>query len=509
MLALLTFYALALIAPDFIRLVRPLGSFGLASNNDGLIYDVQSPFAANEASPAWRAGVRPGDQLDLMGMRCIPADTSACASMLALWGGLNYVTPGRSGTLLLVAGADRPAREVKLVAESRPPNRLVKLVLLLDQVAGVLCVLGAAWLVWICPGGMTWGFFAYMIQFNPGQAYQFYAWLQEWPPALLAQDIATCALQAAGYTGFLLFALRAPTDRAEGRWRAIERALPVVAILLLLLSFGSLGSAFGYRTESVMRATILIGFTVDVAALGILIGRRADLAPRDYQRLRWVIWGCLIGLPAFLVAELAQVTSLPISILGADAVTEDVTGLLYLVNGILCLFVVEAVRRPTVINVSIPLRRATVLGLLLSVPAFFLHKEIDVVDEVVRLPNWAWVLVASFLAFLVSRVHETATDLIDRLLDRKLRRAERLLTAVGKNPAGRRACRDRAASRRGAGGVPAFGFGRAVPSARWRFSSPCQRRMGCSGRRCAYRRRSAARFAIEYRAFPARCVRSD
>src|SRR5579863_536946 len=87
-LALLTLYALALIVPDFIRLVRPLGSFGLASNNDGLIYDVQSPFAANEASPAWRAGVRPGDRLDLMGMRCIPADSDTCASMLALWGGL-------------------------------------------------------------------------------------------------------------------------------------------------------------------------------------------------------------------------------------------------------------------------------------------------------------------------------------------------------------------------------------------------------------------------------------
>ena len=91
-----------------------------------------------------------------MGMRCIPADSDTCASMLALWGGLNYVTPGRSGTLLLVAGADRPAREVRLVAESRPPNRLVKLVLLFDQIAGVLCVLGAAWLVWIRPGGMTW-----------------------------------------------------------------------------------------------------------------------------------------------------------------------------------------------------------------------------------------------------------------------------------------------------------------------------------------------------------------
>ena len=52
------------------------------------------------------------------------------------------------------------------------------------------------------------------------------------------------------------------------------------------------------------------------------------------------------------------------------------TGYFYLINGILCLFVVEAVRRPTVVSVWIPLRRATALGLLLSVPAYFIHEEL-------------------------------------------------------------------------------------------------------------------------------------
>ena len=55
-LALLTLYALAMIVPDFVRIVRPLGSFGLATNADGLVYDVQGPFADEAESPAWRAG---------------------------------------------------------------------------------------------------------------------------------------------------------------------------------------------------------------------------------------------------------------------------------------------------------------------------------------------------------------------------------------------------------------------------------------------------------------------
>ena len=143
----------------------------------------------------------------------------------------------------------------------------------------------------------------------------------------------SCLLQAAGYTGLLLFALRVPVDQTEGGWRWIERALPAIFIILLVVSLTSLGSVFGYPTEFAMRASILAGFVVSVAALAILIGRRKDLSPRDYQRIRWVIWGCLIGLPAYLIAELTQETSLPNSLFGVDAISEDISGLFYLSTG--------------------------------------------------------------------------------------------------------------------------------------------------------------------------------
>ena len=420
-----------MIAPDFARLARPLGAFGLAVNADGLIYDVQTPFATEEESPAWRARLRVGDRLDFDRMSCILIDTELCASNLALWGGVAYVMPGREATLIVKASGGQSDREVRLIAEPRPPSVALDGVLLLDQVAGILVVLGAAYLVWIRPGPMTWGFFAYTIYFNPGQAFQFYAWLQQWPRALLAQDVASCLLQAAGYAGLLVFALRAPVDRCEGRWRWAERALPALAILFLAVALISLGSAFGYPTELAMRASILTGFAVSAAALGILLGRRRDLSPRDYQRIRWVIWGCLIGLPAYLIAEISLETSLPTSLFGEGAVTEDVSGFFYLVNGILCLFVVEAVRRPTVVSVWVPLRRATMLGLLLSVPAYFVHEKLNAINEWTSLPEWAWVLAASALIFLISRTHEWTTEFADRLFDRKFRQAEHRLAAVG------------------------------------------------------------------------------
>jgi hypothetical protein len=430
-LLLLTVYALAMIAPDLLRVVRPLGSFGLAMDGDGRIYDVQGPFESERDSPAWRAGLRAGDRLDLAAMRCAPVDTSVCASLLSQWGGVTYVTAGREATLIFSPSPEHALQEVRLIAEPRPTNRLLDLVIVLDTLAGCLVVLGAAWLVWTRPGLMTWGFFIYVIQFNPGQAFQFWAWLQLWPRALLAQNVIFLVMQAAAYTGLLLFALRAPVDRAEGRWRAIERALPALAIVFLGVALGSMATIFGYRAEIWARAMLLIGFAVSVGALVILIGRRRDLSPRDYQRLRWVIWGCVIGLPAYLFAQLSQETSLFGQFLGGGQAPEEAAGALSLVNGILCLFVVEAVRRQTVVNVWIPLRRATAFGLLLSVPVLFLHKQIETIDEYIHMPDWAWVVVASGLVYLIARGHEFATEFMNRLFDRKFIRAERHLAAVG------------------------------------------------------------------------------
>src|ERR1700733_7975224 len=430
-LLLLTVYALAMIAPDLVRVVRPLGSFGLAMDGDGRVYDVRGPFEAEQDSPAWRAGLRAGDRLDLAAMRCAPVDTSVCASLLSQWGGVTYVTAGRKATFVVASATERSGREVKLTAEPRPMNRLLDVVVVLDTIAGILVVLGAAWLVWTRPGLMTWGFFIYVIQFNPGQAFQFWAWLQLWPRALLAQNAIFLVMQAAAYTGLLVFALRAPVDRAEGLWRTIERALPALAILFLGVALASMATVFGYSAEIWARSMLLIGFAVSVGALVILIARRRDLSPRDYQRIRWVIWGCLIGLPAYLLAQLSQQTSLFGDLLGKGQTPEEVAGAVSLVNGILCLFVVEAVRRQTVVNVWIPLRRATAFGLLFSVPVLFLHKQIEEIDHYIHMPDWAWVAVASGLVYLIARGHELATELMNRLFDRKFIRAERHLADVG------------------------------------------------------------------------------
>ena len=436
LLAVLTLWALAMIVPDFYRLYRPLGSFGFYSNNDGLITDVQGPFPEQADSPAFQAGLRAGDRLDLGRMRCIPINTLKCASAMAALGGFRLVANQRRAEFTIAETPDRPTREVDIVAKQRPNSGWVLAVLLLDQIAALLVILAAAWLVWTRPGLMTWGFFLYVIWFNPGQSAEFYAFLQRVSPvALLTQNIVGAIAQGVGSAGFIWFALRAPTDQTTPRWRPVERGLPFVAIMLAVLLALSYLNLIGYPTETVTRAGVLSGLVVAACGFAILLLRQSELPPQDYQRLRWVIWGCVIGLPALVFADAGTTTTLLNFFWPGYSPPEQLWGLIYLVNGVLCLLVSEAVRRPYVVKVSIPLRRVTVLGVLLSLPALFLHQTIDQiregVSENITLPAWIWIVIATLFLFLISRIHDNAVHYVDWLFNRSTAKAgERLGEAV-------------------------------------------------------------------------------
>jgi hypothetical protein len=436
LLGALTFWALAMIVPDFYRLYQPLGSFGFYANNDGIITDTQGPFLEQTDSPAFQAGLRVGDRLDLTQMRCIPIRTARCASAMAALGGFRLVANRQGANLVIAAAPGRPAREVDIIASQRPYNGWVLAVLLLDQVAAMLVILAAAWLVWTRPGIMTWGFFLYVIWFNPGQSAQYYALLQRYSPiALLTQNIVGAVAQGIGSAGFIWFALRAPNDETTSRWRPVEMILPFIALVLAALLTLSYANLLGYPTEAVTRAGVLSGIVVAACAFLILLARQKELPPQDYQRLRWVIWGCLIGLPALVFADAGTTTTLLNNLWPGYLPPEQFWGLLYLVNGVLCLFVSEAVRRPYVVKVSIPLRRVTILGLLLSLPVLFLHETIDhlreAVSKNVTLPAWAWLTIAAAIIFLISKVHDSTAHYLDWLFNRSVAKAgERLGDAV-------------------------------------------------------------------------------
>ncbi|MGA7529517.1 MAG: hypothetical protein WBW11_20115, partial [Pseudolabrys sp.] len=372
-------------------------------------------------------------------MRCTPIGTLRCATAMAALGGFRLVTNQRRAELVMAATTDRPARVVDIVARQRPYDGWVLVVLLLDQLAATLVILAAAWLVWTRPGIMTWGFFLYVIWFNPGQSAQYYALLQLYSPvALLTQNLMGAVAQGLGLAGFIWFALRAPTDQTTERWRPVERSLPFVAIFLVLLLAFSYANLLGFPTETVTRAGVISGLVVAVWGFFILLARQHELPPQDYQRLRWVIWGCVIGLPALVFADAGTTTTLLNFLWPNYSPPEQLWGLLYLINGVLCLLVSEAIRKPYVVKVSIPLRRVTILGLLLSLPILFLHQSIDHVregiSEKVTLPAWTWVGIAAVILFLTSKLHDTAVHYLEWIFNRSVVRAgERLGEAVLKS----------------------------------------------------------------------------
>jgi hypothetical protein len=433
LLGLLTLWALAMIVPGLQQVFDSLASFGVSVDNNGVVTDVVTPFRSEADSPAAVAGIVPGDRIDLEAMRCVPVNTPQCASLAAVLGGLGGMQaalPHRQILLIIDPRSGGRSRTVTLHSVRVPLDWLERLVLLADTVVGSIVIIIAFWLVWTRPGWMTWGLFLYVIWINPGQSYTYYAMIQRWPVAIFAQEIAESLAAGAAFAGLVIFALRFPNDRAEPRWEKVQWVAPVIAAALVALSVLSFCNLFGRPTERITEDSFLAGYAVDAAVLLILLGRRRILPPQDEQRMLWVIWGCVIGLPTYIFAEICQSSDLLYHLWGISP-SPALIGLLYLPNGVLAYFASQAVWERRVISVSIPLRHGTVLAALslaMGVPVFQLHEKINAVEEDLRLPGWIWpLLVAPVLLLVLQRLHEGSVELVDRVFNRHFHAARREL----------------------------------------------------------------------------------
>ena len=434
LLIVLAVWALAMIVPELYRVIDPLASFGIAVDNDGKVIDVSGPFKRPDASPAARAGVRVGDRVDIRAMRCLPLSRLECRSLTALLGGLGgtQVTLPERAIDLVLADTAGARRTVHLEAARLHASLVDKLVLLLDTLVGIAVVVTAFLLVWTRPGSMTWGFFLYSIWFNPGQTYAYYALLPS-PVAVVVQGVLEAVAQGAGFAGLVVFALSFPSETAGG-WQRFRGALLALAMVMGLLVLMSLGSLVGVPSERITSIGYGTGFGITAVVLAVLLVRRRTLQPRDRQRMSWVIAGCAIGIPAFIVAEMLQSTAWSQRLIYVFNASH-VAGLLYLLNAALTYFVAEAVWRKRVVSVAIPLRRGTILiliGLVVAIPFVTLHEMLEHVQEALDQPEWIWALVIAPIALLaLHHLHGYAVELADRLFNRRFYAAQRQLSGAG------------------------------------------------------------------------------
>jgi hypothetical protein len=425
-------WAWAFSVPELYRVASALASLGLTVNSNGVIVDVVTPFNSAAQSPAARAGLRPGDKIDIRQMPCLPPDTKTCSSLLSVMGdlgGLGYNLPHFQAQLAILPKTG-PPRAVTLQAAPAPLPWLNRLILLACTIAAMLFIGIALLLVWTRPSAMSWGFFLYAIWFNPGQGYTFYAWLETWPLASLAEQVFEAFIQGAAFAGLLIFAIRFPTNTATLSWARLERACLLLGLVIALCTLAVGANLFGIPTETLNDAIFASGFVIDAGALLVLLIRMPTLPPQDEQRMRWAIAGCAIGIPCYLVAQLCDSSSIPYSLFGAN-LPQPVVGLLYLLQGVMAYFVGTALYRRRVVSVAIPLRRGATLTfftLLLGVPVLYLHDRLTRLTEHSDLPGWLWPLILGpIVLVLLARLQDIAARYTERVFNRRYHRARDIL----------------------------------------------------------------------------------
>jgi hypothetical protein len=418
--------------PELYRVGAALASLGLTVNNNGTIVDVVTPFQTAAQSPAAQAGLHPGDKIDIRQMPCIPPNTKTCSSLLSVMGdlgGLGYNLPNFQ-TRLAVLPKSGPPRTVTLQAALAPLPWLNRLILLANTIAAVIFIFIALTLVLTRPSRMSWGFFLYAIWFNPGEGYAFYAWLQNWPAATLAEQVLEAFVQGAAYAGLLTFAIRFPTGSAGPAWARLERAVPWAGLAIALSTLAVGADLAGVPTETLNDAIYCAGFIIDAGVLVILLIRMPSLHPQDEQRMRWAIAGCIIGIPCYLIADLCQSSAIPYRIFGAN-LPQPVIGLLFLLQGVMAYFVGTALYRRRVVSVAIPLRRGATLSFLtflLGVPVLYLHDQLNRITENSDLPEWLWpLLLGPIVLVLLARLQDSAARYTERVFNRRYHRARDIL----------------------------------------------------------------------------------
>ena len=378
-----TAWALYSVMPDWIR-TWPYGAtvsrLPLEVDDSGVVQSVDPKALRLVASSTGRVHARPraagapliavGDKIGLNKRNCLrDGITSAvCRDLLALYGGsggIQFLTLNHPPVTVYDVNTNAA---VSVLPEPSEEPWYTKILLAFDQLGAMAFIGLSAFMVWRRPTPATAGFFLYSAWFNPGQSYVGYALIQPYPLLVFAQELIQAIVVALGLIGFLVFALRFPTaDGPLARWEL--RALPLVAVLLLLLQLGTFLTPFGARyAETFANALTVIETGVSIAVVAILIlrGRRmvAHHQPLEWQRTRLVYWVLGFALPPYVLAELIAQAMVPATWLPASAGDQDAVVYALFIPAALMPFVIyEAVRRSRVVDVRFTFARGTTLAL--------------------------------------------------------------------------------------------------------------------------------------------------
>lgn len=410
--ALVSFWMLAVTVPSVSRLWHPLGTFGYRADSDGRVTQVSA------ASPAQKAGLVTGDRFDVTS---IPADERRYAL------GPLFLAPSAGYSIRLPVIEGSTTRTIAMPAVPERLSLADKLLLIVRTLGAVVFVLVGASLVLLRPSAMTWGLFFFTIGLNPGSDATFDAAIPAaWYPANWTLEALAIA---AGNVGFLAFALRFPREEVAGWRRRLSGLTAWFFVIVCALGTYSVLAPYvlGQQTELASRIFYAAGSLGFVAGLVALAATYFHAAGEDRQRIKWVLFGSAIGLPAFAMAGIFELTSV------FPAPPYWVIGLLLSLNLMVPAALAYAVIKHRVIDVSFVISRAVVYAILTSL----LVAAFAFVDWLLgrQLSNSGLAVIAEVgisiaFAFWLNGIHHRVDRFVDSTLFRRRHLAERRLERV-------------------------------------------------------------------------------
>ena len=406
-------WMLATTLPSITRLWHPLGSFGYRADSNGRASDVAP------GSPASIAGLHDGDRFAV-------ARTPMDVRKFTL-GPLFLAKVGQTVTLPVIAGDG--VRQVTMTAVPQTLSAADRILLVVRTLGAMIFVLIGAALVLLRPSPTTWGFFAFTIGLNPGSDATFDASL---PGTLYPANwtLETLAI-GIGDAGFLAFALRFPKDELTDWRRQLGRAIPwLIAVMAVFGAYVVLAPyVAAVPTEAASRAYYMLCSCVYLAALVALATTYFRSDGIDRQRMKWVIVGTAIGLPAFALASIFDITS------AFPYPPYWVIGVLLSLNLLVPFAIAYGVIRHHVIDISFVISRALVYAVLTAalVAAFaladwVLGRELSSSGLAVA----AEVAISIAFAFWLNSLHRRVDRFVDSTLFRARHLAERRLERVAR-----------------------------------------------------------------------------
>jgi len=405
----LAIWALGISLPALGYLRHPAGDFGLSVDAD-LVVDGVDPGSAADS-----AGIQPGDVID---ERATPIERRHIAPAT------RDPAPGDRETFTLVHAGSR--RSVTLAARAASFTPMSTVEWLIGKLATLLFVAVGAYLVLQQPSPITWGFYLYCIGANPGYDATYFSFLA--PRAFLSVQLASVVVIAAGYAGFLMFALRFPENVLETAWQTwCSRALPALFVAFAGVCVYTNVATGWWDAPAGVFDKLCTSISVAVYLLGIasFVATYAKSQPQDRQRIRWVILAVAIALGGVTAAIAAP--ELPFALPDWFAVMLGLAG--FLVPAI----VAYAVVRHRVIDVTFVLNRALVLGSLTAiiVAVFaFIDWFVGHVLSAARVALFVEIAAAIALSFSLNALHRRVEMFIESIFFRERRRAETRLAAV-------------------------------------------------------------------------------